>query len=157
MASCTPKKNRTIVVPERFSPQASPTKSVDVLTNTKEFGKRLGEETTIFKIGATKYNCFDSGFSRGEYVNILRHAFCTDPKFATMTFADLVTRNAKGFYPNLIKLTDAYPVPYDNMGFFMNNPETPQNKLKMRYASMCMLKAAPKPAPGTFAFGGPAM
>jgi hypothetical protein len=120
-----------------------------VLTNSKEFGKRLGEETTIFKIGATKYNCFDSGFLRGEYVNLLRHAFCNDPKVATMTFADLVSENAKGYYPNLTTLTATYPVPYDNMGFFMNNPETLQNKLKMRYATMCMLKAAPKP----FAFG----
>ena len=156
MVADTPKKTRTIIVPERFSPQASPTKTVDVLTNSKEFGKRLGEETTIFKIGASKYNCFDSGFSRGEYVNLLRHAFCIDPKFATMTFADLVSRNAMGYYPNLIMLTDAYPVPHDNMGFFMNNPETPQNKLKMRYATMCMLKPAQKPPAGPFVFGGPA-
>ncbi len=121
----------------------------------------LGENTNVFRIGATKYNCFDSGFSRLEYVNLIRSALMNDERFKDMTLNDLIAcdKNCKGLFPNLQKLVDAYPVPHDNMGFYMNNPDTAQNKLKMRYAALGMLKAAPKPGAvtGGAAVGGAAV
>jgi hypothetical protein len=158
-------KKRVVASPVRYSD--TPTKAplsqttLQILNNPKEFGKFLGENTPVFNIG-NKYKCFDSGFSRGMYVGILRSAFMHDERFADMTIADLITHNGKGRFVNLQKLVDAYPVPYDNMGFFKNNPDTPQNKMKMMFASMCMLKAAPKPdsmmgakTGGLFTFGAP--
>ena len=85
-----------------------------------------------------------------------------DNRFAGMTVGDLIAHNEKGKFINLQKLVHDYSVPYDNMGFFMNNPDTPQNKMKMVYASISMLKAAPKPdsmmgakTGGLFSFGAP--
>jgi hypothetical protein len=159
-------KKRVVASSVRYSD--TPTKAppshtaLQILNNTKEFGKLLGEQTPVFNIGNTKYKCFDSGFSRNAYANIIRCAFLHDERFAGMTFDDLIAHNEKGRFINLQKLVDAYPVPYDNMGFFINNPDTPNNKMKMVFVSMCMLKAAPKPGStmgaktgGLFAFGAP--
>ena len=166
MAAVGESKKRVVASPVRYSD--TPTKSpqsqttLQILNNPKEFGKFLGENTPVFNIG--KYKCFDSAFSRGMYVGILRSAFLHDERFADMTINDLITHNGKGRFVNLQKLVDAYPVPYDNKGFFMNNQDTPQNKMKMMFASLCMLKAAPKQPEasmmgaktgGLFSFGAP--
>ncbi len=136
-----------------------------------DFGKWAEERGNIFRIGNTKHKVFNNLKWRNAYVSILRTAYYTDPKFEKFLEGGIFRKNPDTEKPYFQELLNAYPVPHDNMGFYLNDLDDAANKVKKLHASdpklqpssasQCILKSIPKPevqmskTGGLFAFGAP--
>jgi hypothetical protein len=136
-----------------------------------DFGKWIEKFGDVFRIGNTSFKVFNSLKWRNAYVLILRSAFYTNPKYEKFLEGGIFKKNPDTEKPYFQELLNDYPVPNDNMGFYLNDLEDAANKVKNFHATdpklkpssdrQCIIKATPKPdipmakTGGLFTFGAP--